>query len=196
MFSFLLSKEDKLLKKLSEQHAKLIKELKVEGSTPQITKLKNEKLRITIEELELLHSKLRQAKIKTRLQLHNCASYANKLSDSSPGILVIENDYVTDYITARPFKAKIKYENHKHLAPFLKKVVEKKAKQELNKKLNMLSEKLNGIEVTRKDIDLYRYLQYLYTRGEVINIANLGYNLDTVKAMASHFKTDIVLGWA
>ena len=189
MFSFLLSKEDKLLKKLSEQHAKLIKELKVEGSTPQITKLKNEKLRITIEELELLHSKLRQAKIKTRLQLHNCASYANKLNDSSPGILVI-GDY---YSTALPFKAKIKYENHKHLAPFLKKVVEKKAKQELNKKLNMLSEKLNGIEVTRKDIDLYRYLQFLYTRGEVINIANLNYNLDTVKAMASHLKTDIVL---
>ena len=74
--------------------------------------------------------------------------------------------------------------------------MEKKAKQELNKKLNILSEKLNGIEVTRKDIDLYRYLQYLYTRGEVINIANLDYNLDTVKAMASHFKTDIVLGWA
>ena len=192
MFSFLLSKEDKLLKKLSEQHAKLIKELKVEGSTPQITKLKNEKLRITIEELELLHSKLRQAKIKTQSQLHNCASYANKLNDSSPGILVI-GDY---YVTARPFKAKIKYENHKHLAPFLKKVVEKKAKQELNKKLNMLSEKLNGIEVTRKDIDLYRYLQYLYTRGEVINIANLDYNLDTVKAMASHFKTDIILGGA
>ena len=192
MFSFLLSKEDKLLKKLSEQHAKLTKELKVEGSTPQITKLKNEKLRITIEELELLHSKLRQAKIKTQLQLHNCASYANKLNDNSPGILVM-GDY---YVTARPFRAKIKYENHKHLAPFLKKVVEKKAKQELNKKLNRLSEKLNGIEVTRKDIDLYRYLQYLYTRGGVINIANLNYNLDTVKAMASHFKTDIILGWA
>ena len=191
MFSFLLSKEDKLLKKLSEQHAKLTKELKVEGSTPQITKLKNEKLRITIEELELLHSKLRQAKIKTQLQLHNCASYANKLNDNSPGILVIENDY----ITARPFKAKIKYENHKHLAPFLKKVVEKKAKQELNKELSRLSEKLNGIEVTRKDIDLYRYLEFMSTRQE-INIANLDYNLDTVKAMASHFKTDIILGWA
>ena len=195
MFSFLLSKEDKLLKKLSEQHAKLIKELKVEGSTPQITKLKNEKLRITIEELELLHSKLRQAKIKTQSQLHNCASYANKLSDSSPGILVIENDYVTDYITARPFKAKIKYENHKHLAPFLKKVVEKKAKQELNKELSRLSERLNGIEVTRKDIDLYRYLEFIST-GHEINVANLDYNLDTVKAMASHFKTDIILGWA
>ena len=192
MFSFLLSKEDKLLKKLSEQHAKLIKELKVEGSTPQITKLKNEKLRITIEELELLHSKLRQAKIKTQLELHNCASYVNKLSDSSPGILVI-GDF---YVTARPFKAKIKYENHKHLAPFLKKIVEKKAKQELNKELSKLSERLNGVEVTRKDIDLYRYLQFLYTRGEVINIANLNYNLDTVKAMASHFKTDIILGWA
>ena len=191
MFSFLLSKEDKLLKKLSEQHAKLTKELKVEGSTPQITKLKNEKLRITIEELELLHSKLRQAKIKTQSQLHNCASYANKLNDSSPGILVI-GDF---YVTARPFKAKIKYENHKHLAPFLKKVVEKKAKQELNKKLNMLSEKLNGIEVTRKDIDLYRYLEFIST-GHEINVANLGYNLDTVKAMASHFKTDIILGWA
>ena len=191
MFSFLLSKEDKLLKKLSEQHAKLIKELKVEGSTPQITKLKNEKLRITIEELELLHSKLRQAKIKTRLQLHNCASYANKLNDSSPGILVIGNDYVT----ARPFKAKIKYENHKHLAPFLKKVVEKKAKQELNKELSRLSERLNGIEVTRKDIDLYRYLEFIST-GHEINVANLDYNLDTVKAMASHFKTDIILGWA
>ena len=190
MFSFLLSKEDKLLKKLSEQHAKLIKELKVEGSTPQITKLKNEKLRITIEELELLHSKLRQAKIKTQLELHNCASYANKLSDSSPGILVIGNDYVT----ARPFKAKIKYENHKHLAPFLKKVVEKKAKQELNKELSRLSERLNGIEVTRKDIDLYRYLEFIST-GHEINIANLDYNLDTVKAMASHFKTDIILGW-
>ena len=74
--------------------------------------------------------------------------------------------------------------------------MEKKAKQELNKKLNRLSEKLNGIEVTRKDINLYRYLQLLYTRGEVINIANLDYNLDTVKAMASHFKTDIILGWA
>ena len=191
MFSFLLSKEDKLLKKLSEQHAKLTKELKVEGSTPQITKLKNEKLRITIEELELLHSKLRQAKIKTQSQLHNCASYANKLNDSSPGILVI-GDY---YVTARPFKAKIKYENHKHLAPFLKKVVEKKAKQELNKELNKLSERLNGVEVTRKDIDLYRYLEFMSTRQE-INIANLDYNLDTVKAMASHFKTDIVLGWA
>ena len=191
MFSFLLSKEDRLLKKLSEQHAKLIKELKVEGSTPQITKLKNEKLRITIEELELLHSKLRQAKIKTRLQLHNCASYANKLSDSSPGILVIGNDYVT----ARPFKAKIKYENHKHLAPFLKKVVEKKAKQELNKELSRLSERLNGIEVTRKDIDLYRYLEFIST-GHEINVANLDYNLDTVKAMASHLKTDIILGWA
>lgn len=191
MFSFLLSKEDKLLKKLSEQHAKLTKELKVEGSTPQITKLKNEKLRITIEELELLHSKLRQAKIKTRLQLHNCASYANKFSDSSPGILVIGDDYVT----ARPFKAKIKYENHKHLAPFLKKVVEKKAKQELNKKLNKLSEKLNGIEVTRKDIDLYRYLEFIST-GHEINVANLDYNLDTVKAMASHLKTDIILGRA
>ena len=191
MFSFLLSKEDKLLKKLTEQHAKLTKELKVEGSTPQITKLKNEKLRITIEELELLHSKLRQAKIKTRLQLHNCASYANKLSDSSPGILVI-GDF---YVTARPFKAKIKYENHKHLAPFLKKVVEKKAKQELNKELSRLSERLNGIEVTRKDIDLYRYLEFIST-GQEINIANLGYNLDTVKAMASHLKTDIILGWA
>ena len=191
MFSFLLSKEDKLLKKLSEQHAKLTKELKVEGSTPQITKLKNEKLRITIEELELLHSKLRQAKIKTQLQLHNCASYANKLNYNSPGILVI-GDY---YSTARPFKAKIKYENHKHLAPFLKKVVEKKAKQELNKELNKLSERLNGVEVTRKDIDLYRYLEFMSTRQE-INIANLDYNLDTVKAMASHFKTDIVLGWA
>ena len=191
MFSFLLSKEDKLLKKLSEQHAKLTKELKVEGSTPQITKLKNEKLRITIEELELLHSKLRQAKIKTQLQLHNCASYANKLNNSSPGILVI-GDY---YVTARPFKAKIKYENHKHLAPFLKKVVEKKAKQELNKELNKLSERLNGVEVTRKDIDLYRYLEFMSTRQE-INIANLDYNLDTVKAMASHLKTDIVLGWA
>ena len=191
MFSFLLSKEDKLLKKLSEQHAKLTKELKVEGSTPQITKLKNEKLRITIEELELLHSKLRQAKIKTQSQLHNCASYANKLNNSSPGILVI-GDY---YVTARPFKAKIKYENHKHLAPFLKKVVEKKAKQELNKELNKLSERLNGVEVTRKDIDLYRYLEFMSTRQE-INIANLDYNLDTVKAMASHLKTDIVLGWA
>lgn len=191
MFSFLLSKEDKLLKKLSEQHAKLTKELKVEGSTPQITKLKNEKLRITIEELELLHSKLRQAKIKTQTQLHNCASYANKLNYNSPGIVVIGDYYVTD----RPFKAKIKYENHKHLAPFLKKVVEKKAKQELNKELNMLSEKLNGIEVTRKDIDLYRYLEFMSTRQE-INITNLDYNLDTVKAMASHLKTDIVLGWA
>ena len=191
MFSFLLSKEDKLLKKLSEQHAKLTKELKVEGATPQITKLKNEKLRITIEELELLHSKLRQAKIKTRLQLHNCASYANKLSDSSPGILVIGNDYVT----ARPFKAKIKYENHKHLAPFLKKVVEKKAKQELNKELNKLSERLNGIEVTRRDIDLYRYLES-FSAGYGIGIANLDYNLDTIKAMASHLKTDIILGWA
>ena len=191
MFSFLLSKEDKLLKKLSEQHAKLTKELTVEGSTPQITKLKNEKLRITIEELELLHSKLRQAKIKTQSQLHNCASYANKLNYNSPGILVIGNDYVT----ARPFKAKIKYENHKHLAPFLKKVVEKKAKQELNKELNKLSERLNGVEVTRKDIDLYRYLEFMSTRQE-INIANLDYNLDTVKAMASHLKTDIILGWA
>ena len=191
MFSFLLSKEDKLLKKLSEQHAKLTKELKVEGSTPQITKLKNEKLRITIEELELLHSKLRQAKIKTQTQLHNCASYANKLNYNSPGIVVIGGYYVT----ARPFKAKIKYENHKHLAPFLKKVVEKKAKQELNKELNKLSERLNGVEVTRKDIDLYRYLEFMSTRQE-INIANLNYNLDTVKAMASHLKTDIVLGWA
>lgn len=191
MFSFLLSKEDKLLKKLSEQHAKLTKELKVEGSTPQITKLKNEKLRITIEELELLHSKLRQAKIKTQTQLHNCASYANKLNYNSPGIVVIGDYYVTD----RPFKAKIKYENHKHLAPFLKKVVEKKAKQELNKELNKLSERLNGIEVTRKDIDLYRYLEFMSTRQE-INIANLDYNLGTVKAMASHLKTDIVLGWA
>lgn len=191
MFSFLLSKEDKLLKKLSEQHAKLTKELKVEGSTPQITKLKNEKLRITIEELELLHSKLRQAKIKTQTQLHNCASYANKLNYNSPGIVVI-GDY---YSTALPFKAKIKYENHKHLAPFLKKVVEKKAKQELNKELNKLSERLNGVEVTRKDIDLYRYLEFMSTRQE-INIANLDYNLDTVKAMASHLKTDIVLGWA
>ena len=191
MFSFLLSKEDKLLKKLSEQHAKLTKELKVEGSTPQITKLKNEKLRITIEELELLHSKLRQAKIKTQLELHNCASYVNKLSDSSPGILVI-GDY---YVTARPFKAKIKYENHKHLAPFLKKVVEKKAKQELNKELNRLSERLNGVKVTRRDIDLYLYLEFIST-GREINIANLGYNLDTIKAMASHFKTDIILGRA
>ena len=191
MFSFLLSKEDKLLKKLSEQHAKLTKELTVKGSTPQITKLKNEKLRITIEELELLHSKLRQAKIKTQAELHNCASYANKLSDSSPGILVI-GDY---YVTARPFKAKIKYENHKHLAPFLKKVVEKKAKQELNKELSKVSEKLNKIEVTRRDIDLYRYLEFIST-GHENTIANLDYNLDTVKAMASHFKTDIILGLA
>ena len=191
MFSFLLSKEDKLLKKLSEQHAKLTKELKVEGSTPQITKLKNEKLRITIEELELLHSKLRQAKIKTQLQLHNCASYANKLNYNSPGIVVI-GDY---YVTARPFKAKIKYENHKHLAPFLKKVVEKKAKQELNKELSKVSEKLNKIEVTRRDIDLYRYLEFIST-GHENTIANLDYNLDTVKAMASHFKTDIILGLA
>ena len=74
--------------------------------------------------------------------------------------------------------------------------MEKKAKQELSKELSRLSEKLNGVEVTRKDIDLYRYLQLLYTRGEVINIANLDYNLDTIKAMASHLKTDIVLGWA
>ena len=77
----------------------------------------------------------------------------------------------------------------------MKKVVEKKAKQELDKELNKLSERLNGIEVTRKDIDLYRYLEF-FSAGYEIGIANLEYNLDTVKAMASHFKTDIVLGWA
>ena len=73
--------------------------------------------------------------------------------------------------------------------------MEKKAKQELNKELSRLSERLNGIEVTRKDIDLYRYLEFIST-GHEINVANLDYNLDTVKAMASHLKTDIVLGWA
>ena len=191
MFNFLLSKEDKLLKKLSEQHAKLTQELTVKGSTPQITELKNEKLKITIEEIELLHSKLRQAKIKTRKELHNCAPYAKKLNRNSPGILVL-GDF---YVTARPFKTKIKYENHKNLAPFLKKVVEKKAKQELDKELNKLSEKLNEAEVTRKDIDLY-YLLVKVSTGHEIVISNLNYNLDTVKAMASYFKTDIILGWS
>ena len=73
--------------------------------------------------------------------------------------------------------------------------MEKKAKQELDKELNKLSERLNGVEVTRKDIDLYRYLEFM-SAGYVIGVANLDYNLDTVKAMASHFKTDIILGWA
>ena len=73
--------------------------------------------------------------------------------------------------------------------------MEKKAKQELDKELNKLSERLNGVEVTRKDIDLYRDLEFI-SAGHEINVANLDYNLDTVKAMASHFKTDIILGWA
>ena len=73
--------------------------------------------------------------------------------------------------------------------------MEKKAKQELDKELNKLSERLNGVEVTRKDIDLYRYLEFIST-GHENTIANLDYNLDTVKAMASHFKTDIILGLA
>ena len=189
MFNFLLSKEDKLLKKLSEQHAKLTKELTVEGSTSQITELKNEKLKITIEELELLHSKLRQAKIKEEWELSECKEYAKKLSTNSPGIVV---SYDSIILTA-PEPYKIKYENHKNLAPFLKRVVEKKAKQELEKELNKLSEKLNGVEITRKDIDLYAHLTKVITGHETV-ISNLGYNLDTVKAMASHFKTDIILG--
>ena len=191
MFSFLLSKEDKLLKKLSEQHAKLTKELTVEGSTTQITELKNEKLRITIEELELLHSKLRQAKIKAEWELYECKEYAKKLSVNSPGIVVSYDSII--HTAPKPYK--IRYENHKNLAPFLKKVIEKKAKQELERELNKLSERLNRVEVTRKDIDLYYHLMRAYKGHETV-ISNLDYNLDTVKAMASHFKTDIILGWS
>ena len=65
--------------------------------------------------------------------------------------------------------------------------------QEDKSQLKDLESAFNSIK--RGDIDLYRYLEFMST-GQEINIANLNYNLDTVKAMASHFKTDIVLGWA
>ena len=65
--------------------------------------------------------------------------------------------------------------------------------QEDKSQLKDLELAFNSIK--RGDIDFYRYLEGIST-GREINIANLNYNLDTVKAMASHFKTDIILGLA
>ena len=189
MFKFFktlgMPEEEKLMHNLRLEYEKLCA-TELTGTEEEI-KLKQEKLDIVKEELELLHHKIRQAYITTYSKLEYTGI---KRLGKGPAIAVItddvhykENEFLMGYKAAVP---KYKYARNL-LAPFLLKAVQKKREKLVQEAIAEMSIKLNYLLADERELNI----AYSVDPNREYCVRIPSKNFELAKAIAAYKKTHV-----
>ena len=188
MFKFFktlgMPEEEKLMHNLKLEYEKLCA-TELTGTKEEI-KLKQEKLDIVKEELEVLHHKIRQAYITTYSKLEYTGI---KRLGKGPAIAIMTDNILDkeDEIRMRWLCAVPKYKNANGLAPFLMQAVLKKRKKLVQDAITEYSVKVNYLIKDEKELDIV----YSVPRNAEYAVRIPTENFELAKAIAAYKKTHV-----
>ena len=188
MFKFFktlgMPEEEKLMHNLKLEYEKLCA-TELTGTEEEI-KLKQEKLDIVKEELEILHHKIRQSYITTYKKLEDTGI---KRLGNGQAIAVItddvhykENEFIMGWEAAVP-----KYRYARNLAPFLLKAVQKKRKKLVQEAIAEMSTKLDYLLADERELNIV----YSVGTNKEYCIRIPSENFELAKAIAAYKKTHV-----
>ena len=188
MFKFFktlgMPEEEKLMHNLKLEYEKLCT-TELTGTEEEI-KLKQEKLDIVKEELEILHHKIRQSYITTYKKLEDTGI---KRLGNGQAIAVItddvhykENEFIMGWEAAVP-----KYRYARNLAPFLLKAVQKKRKKLVQEAIAEMSTKLDYLLADERELNIV----YSVGTNKEYCIRIPSENFELAKAIAAYKKTHV-----
>ena len=188
MFKFFktlgMPEEEKLMHNLKLEYEKLCA-TELTGTEEEI-KLKQEKLDIVKEELEILHHKIRQAYITTYKKLVDTGvkrlGNGPAIAIMTDDILYAENEYLMSWQAAVP-----KYKYARNLAPFLLKAVQKKRQKLVQEAIADMSIKLNYLLTDERELDIAYSVD---TNKEYCVRIPTG-NFELAKAISAYKKTHV-----
>ena len=188
MFKFFktlgMPEEEKLMHNLKLEYEKLCA-TELTGTEEEI-KLKQEKLDIVKEELEILHHKIRQSYITTYKKLEDTGI---KRLGNGQAIAVItddvhykENEFIMGWEAAVP-----KYRYARNLAPFLLKAVQKKREKLVQEAIAEMSIKLDYLLADERELNIV----YSVGTNKEYCIRIPSENFELAKAIAAYKKTHV-----
>lgn len=179
-----MPEEEKLMHSLKLEYEKLCA-TELTGTEEEI-KLKQEKLDIVKEELEILHHKIRQAYITTYNKLEDTGI---KRLGNGPAIAVITDDvhYKENEFLMGWEAAVSKYKYARNLAPFLMKAVQKKREKLVQEAIAEMSTKLNYLLVDERELDI----AYSVDPNKEYCVRIPTENFELAKAIAAYKKTHV-----
>lgn len=179
-----MPEEEKLMHNLKLKYEELYA-TELTGTEEEI-KLKQEKLDIVKEELEVLHHKIRQAYITTYSKLEYTGI---KRLGKGPAIAVItddvnykENEFLMGWEAAVP-----KYKYARNLAPFLMKAVQKKREKLVQEAIAEMSIKLNYLLTDERELNI----AYSVGPNKEYCVRIPTENFELAKAIAAYKKTHV-----
>ena len=179
-----MPEEEKLMHNLKLEYEKLCT-TELTGTEEEI-KLKQEKLDIVKEELEILHHKIRQSYITTYKKLEDTGI---KRLGNGQAIAVItddvhykENEFIMGWEAAVP-----KYRYARNLAPFLLKAVQKKRKKLVQEAIAEMSTKLDYLLADERELNIV----YSVGTNKEYCIRIPSENFELAKAIAAYKKTHV-----
>lgn len=180
-----MPEEEKLMHNLKLEYEKLCA-TELTGTEEEI-KLKQEKLDIVKEELEILHHKIRQAYITTYSKLENTGikrlGKGPAIAIMTDDILDAEDEYPMSWGRAIP-----KYKYARNLAPFLMQAVLKKRKKLVQEAIAEYSLKVNYSIKDEEELDIVHSVPYNMD-SYCIRIPTE--NFELAKAIAAYKKTHV-----
>ena len=188
MFKFFktlgMPEEEKLMHNLKLEYEKLCA-TELTGTKEEI-KLKQEKLDIVKEELEVLHHKIRQAYITTYSKLEYTGI---KRLGKGPAIAVITDDvhYKENEFLMGWEAAVSKYKYARNLAPFLMKAVQKKREKLVQEAIAEMSIKLNYLLADERELNI----AYSVDPNKEYCVRIPTENFGLAKAIAAYKKTHV-----
>ena len=190
MFKFFktlgMPEEEKLMHNLKLEYEKLCN-TELTGTEEEI-KLKQEKLDIVKEELEILHHKIRQAYITTYKKLEDTGI---KRLGNGPAIAIMTDDsHYKDHTIEIPMlweAAVPKYKYARNLAPFLLKAVQKKREKLVQEAIAEMSIKLDYLLVNERELNIV----YSVGTNKEYCIRIPSENFGLAKAIAAYKKTHV-----
>ena len=188
MFKFFktlgMPEEEKLMHNLKLEYEKLCA-TELTGTEEEI-KLKQEKLDIVKEELEILHHKIRQSYITTYKKLEDTGI---KRLGKGPAIAIMtddvhykENEFIMGWEAAVP-----KYRYARNLAPFLLKAVQKKREKLVQEAIAEMSIKLNYLLADERELNI----AYSVDPNKEYCVRVPTENFELAKAIAAYKKTHV-----
>ena len=188
MFKFFktlgMPEEEKLMHNLKLEYEKLCA-TELTGTEEEI-KLKQEKLGIVKEELEILHHKIRQAYITTYSKLEDTGikrlGNGPAIAIMTDDILYAENEYLMSWQAAVS-----KYKYTRNLAPFLMKAVQKKREKLVQEAIAEMSIKLDYLLADERELNI----AYSVDANKPYCVRIPTENFGLAKAIAAYKKTHV-----
>ena len=182
-----MPEEEKLMHNLKLEYEKLCA-TEPTGTEEEI-KLKQEKLDIVKEELEILHHKIRQAYITTYKKLEDTGI---KRLGNGPAIAIMTDDvHYKDYIIEEVpmlWEAAVpKYKYARNLAPFLLKAVQKKREKLVQEAITDMSIKLDYLLANERELNI----AYSVDANKEYCVRIPTENFELAKAIAAYKKTHV-----